>query len=123
MGLLTQIIDESKALEKDALKGEAEAQATYESFVKESDAVIAQLSKGVATKAEKISSSQVELEQAKSDLASTGDELASLEQYKADLHQQCDFVVQNFSIRQQARLQEIEAIQKAKSFLSGMNDE
>mmetsp|Transcript_18247 Transcript_18247/g.29180 ORF Transcript_18247/g.29180 Transcript_18247/m.29180 type:complete len:774 (+) Transcript_18247:55-2376(+) len=123
MGLLTQIIDESKALEKEALKGEAEAQATYESFVKESDAVIAQLSKGVATKAEKISSSQVELEQAKSDLASTGDELASLEQYKADLHQQCDFVLQNFNIRQQARLQEIEAIQKAKSFLSGMNDE
>jgi hypothetical protein len=123
MGLISQIIEESKALEKEAIAGETEAQATYESFVKESNDAIAQLSKAVTSKTQSISASEVSLEQAKSDLTSTEEELTSLEQYRVDLHQQCDFVVKNFNIRQAARLQEIEAIQKAKSFLSGMNQD
>jgi len=122
MGLLEQIIEDSKALEKEAVAGETEAQATYESFVKESNAVIAQLSDAVVSKSKATSSSTVELEQAKADLNSTDEEIASLGQFKADLHQQCDFVMKNFSIRQAARLQEIEAITRAKAILSGSDD-
>jgi len=122
MGLLEQIIEDSKALEKEAVAGESDAQSTYESFVKESNAVIAQLSEAVTAKSKAVSSSEVELEQAKADLNSTDSEIASLEQFKADLHQQCDFVMKNFSVRQQARLQEIEAIQRAKAILSGSDD-
>jgi len=119
MGLLSQIIEDSKALEKEAVAGESEAQATYESFVKDSNAVIADLSTAVTAKSKSSSASRVELEQAKADLNSTDEEIASLEQFRADLHQQCDFVVKNFSIRQAARLQEIEAIGRAKGILSG----
>lgn len=119
MGLLEQIIEDSKALEAEAVAGEKEAQTSYESFVKESNAVIAQNTEAVTAKSKAISTSEVELEQAKSDLTSTDEEIASLEQYRADLHQQCDFVLKNFNIRQAARLQEIEAIQKAKAILSG----
>jgi hypothetical protein len=119
MGLLEQIIEDSKALEAEAEAGEKEAQTTYESFVKESNAVIAQLTTAVTAKSEAISASEVDLTQAKADLTSTDEEIGSLEQYKADLHQQCDFVLKNFNIRQQARLQEIEAIQSAKAVLSG----
>jgi len=122
MGLLSQIIEDSKALEKEAVAGETEAQASYESFVKESNAVIAKLSEAVTAKSEAISASEVELEQAKADLNSTDSEIASLGQFKADLHQQCDFVMANFDTRQQARLQEIEAIQRAKAILSGSDD-
>jgi len=122
MGLLEQIIEDSKALEKEAVAGETEAQATYESFVKESNAVIAQLGDAVVSKSKATSSSTVELEQAKADLNSTDEEIASLEQFKADVHQQCDFVMKNFSIRQAARLQEIEAITRAKAILSGSDD-
>jgi len=43
----------------------------------------------------------------------------SLAQYEADLHEQCDFVLKNFDIRQKARLQEMEAVQAAKAILSG----
>jgi hypothetical protein len=119
MGLLSQIIEDSKALEKEAVAGENEAQASYESFVKESDAVISQLSDAVASKSTAVSGSKVELEQDKSDLTSTDGEIASLGEFRADLHQQCDFVMKNFNIRQAARLQEIEAIQQAKGILSG----
>jgi len=119
MGLLSQIIEDSKALEKEAVAGETEAQASYESFVKESNAVLAQLSAAVSSKSGSVSASKVELEQAKSDFRSTNEEIASLQQFRGDLHQQCDFVMKNFNIRQAARLQEIEAIQRAKAILSG----
>jgi chromosome segregation ATPase len=122
MGLLEQIIEDSKALEKEAVAGETEAQASYESFVKDSNALIAQLSEAVTAKSKAVSASEVELEQAKADLNSTDEEIASLEQFRADLHQQCDFVTKNFNIRQAARLQEIEAIQQAKAILSGADD-
>jgi len=46
-------------------------------------------------------------------------ELESLAAYEADLHDECDFVLKNFEIRQKARLQEMEAIQAAKAILSG----
>jgi len=122
MGLLEQIIEDSAALEKEAVAGENEAQASYESFVKESNAIIANLSSAVTSKSKSVSSSEVELEQAKADLNSTDEEIGSLEQFRADLHQQCDFVTKNFNIRQAARLQEIEAIQRAKAILSGSDD-
>jgi len=119
MGLLEQIIEDSAALEKEAVAGEQEAQSSYESFVKESNAVIAQLSDAVTSKSKAVAGSEVELEQSKADLNSTDEEIASLGQFEADLHQQCDFVLKNFSIRQAARLQEIEAINQAKGILSG----
>lgn len=122
MGLIEQIVEDSKALEKEATAAETEAQSSYESFVKDSNAVIAQLSTAVTAKSKAVSSSQVELEQANADLNSTDEEIASLGQFKADLHQQCDFVMKNFNIRQQARLQEIESIQRAKAILSGSED-
>jgi len=122
MGLLSQIIEDSVALEKEAVAAEQEAQASYESFVQESNAVIADLSGAVTAKTKAVSTNEVAYEQAKADLGSTDSEIASLQQYRADLHQQCDFVQKNFNIRQQARLQEIEAIQKAKAILSGSDD-
>ena len=36
LGLIEQIIEESKAVEKEAVTGEASAQADYEKFVKDS---------------------------------------------------------------------------------------
>jgi len=122
MVLIEQIVEDSKALEKEATAAETEAQSSYESFVKDSNAVIAQLSTAVTAKTKAVSSSQVELEQASADLNSTDEEIASLGQFKADLHQQCDFVMKNFEIRQSARLQEIESIQRAKAILSGSED-
>merc|ERR1719281_1189811 len=40
IGMIEQIIEDSKALEAEAVKGEADAQATYETFVKDSNALI-----------------------------------------------------------------------------------
>jgi hypothetical protein len=54
-----------------------------------------------------------------SDFKSTMTELEGLAKYAAQLHQSCDFVMENFEIRSAAMDQEVEALRQAKSVLSG----
>merc|ERR1719456_2087796 len=120
MGLIEQIIEDSKATETEAVKGEAEAQAAYEQFVKDCNTQIDTLSNAILEKTKAIEGAKVETETANADLEATNNELGDLAAYKDDLHAQCDFLIKNFTIRQNARLAEIEAIQEAKAILSGM---
>jgi chromosome segregation ATPase len=119
IGLIEQIVEDSKALEAEAVAGESKAQASYETFVRDSNAVIANLVEEISMKTKAAATAKVDMEQAKSDLGSTEGELESLALYEHDLHSECDFVLKNFNIRQKARLDEIEAIQQAKAYLSG----
>merc|ERR1719161_1506598 len=119
MGLIEQIIEESVATENEAMQAEQEAQAGYETFVKDSTALIADLNASIVEKTKSHPTADEELIQAGTDHASAVSELESLAGAAADLHEECDWVLKNFDIRQKARLQEIEAIQEAKAILSG----
>jgi hypothetical protein len=119
MGLIEQIVEDSKALEKEAITGEYQAQADYEKMVKDSNKLVADLSDAVNAKTKATSQAQIDSSQANTDLDMANSELESLAAYEADLHHQCDFVLKNFDIRQKARLQEMEAISQAKAILSG----
>lgn len=119
MGLLEQIIEDSKKLVAESTDAEKKAQAEYETFVKDSNGIIKQLSTDVEVKTKKAAEAKGESAEAKGDLESATGELESLAEYDADLHGECDFVLKNFDIRQKARLQEMEAIQAAKAILSG----
>merc|ERR1719335_201537 len=118
--MIEQIIEESAAVEKDALASETSAQADYEKFVKDSNALIDELTAAVVAKTDEKAKAKMDKAQTEADKKATEGELESLAAYKADLHEQCDFVMKNFDIRQKARRQEIEAIQEAKAILSGM---
>jgi hypothetical protein len=119
IGMIEQIIEDSKALESEAVAGETEAQASYEKFVKDSNAVIKSLSDSVAAKTKASAGAKEDVEQGKSDLDSTNGELESLALTEEDLHGECDWVLKNFAARQKARLDEMEAIGQAKAILSG----
>jgi len=119
IGLIEQIIEDSRALENEATAGETSAQKNYETFVTDSNALIAKLTESASMKTKAMSTASVDSETAKSDLESTNGELAGLAKYEGDLHADCDFVTNNFSIRQKARLEEMEAIQQAKAILAG----
>jgi len=119
MNLIEQIIGDSKALEKEAIDGEYQAQADYEKMVTDSNAMVSDLSDAVNAKTKASAQANIESSQANSNLEMAISELESLANYEADLHTQCDFVLKNFTIRQKARLQEMEAIQQAKAILSG----
>jgi chromosome segregation ATPase len=120
VGMLEQITEESIAVEKDAVAGESEAQKAYENFVKDSNAAIDDLENAITNKSDNIATAETDNETAEMEKESNEHQLQSLADYAADLHGQCDFVLKNFDIRQAARLKEIEAIQEAKSILSGM---
>jgi len=119
IGMIAQIIEDSKALEAEAVAGETEAQASYEKFVKDSNGAIQSLSDSVAAKTKASAQGKEDLSQAQSDLGSTNGELESLALTVEDLHGECDWTLQNFAVRQKARLDEIEAIGQAKAILSG----
>jgi chromosome segregation ATPase len=120
ISFLEQIVEDSHKLESEAMAGETKAQATYETFVKGSNKVIASLQEEVSDKTKLVASAEVDTEEAKSDHASAVEVLAFLEKSLAYLHKECDYLLKNFDLRQKARLEEIEAIQKAKAILSGM---
>jgi len=119
IGLIQQIVEDSVALEKEAVAGESEAQANYQTFVKDSNDLIAKLTESISQKTKARASAKMDSEQDKSDLDSTVGELQALAEYEGDLHRDCDFVLKNFNIRQKARLDEMDAIQQAKAILSG----
>mmetsp|Transcript_63167 Transcript_63167/g.159336 ORF Transcript_63167/g.159336 Transcript_63167/m.159336 type:complete len:780 (-) Transcript_63167:113-2452(-) len=119
MGLIEQILEDSKTLEAETTAAETKAQADYEAFVKDSNALIKSLQDAITSKTKAVAAADSDKADASADLESTVDELESLAAYEADLHAECDFVLKNFDIRQQARKQEMEAIQSAKAILSG----
>jgi len=119
IGLIEQILEDSKALEAETTAAERKAQADYEKFVNDSNALIHSLEEAITAKTKATAAARADSAEANENLENTNDELQSLAEYDADLHNQCDFVLKNFDIRQKARLQEMEAIQAAKSILSG----
>jgi len=119
IGMIEQIIEDSKALESESVAAETEAQSSYETFVKDSNALIKELSNSVAAKTKASATAKEDTEQAKSDRDSAIEELESLALTEGDLHGECDWVMRNFAARQKARMDEMEAIGQAKAILSG----
>merc|ERR1719314_25269 len=62
---------------------------------------------------------QAQLEKDTEAKASTGKELAATVQYIQSLHNECDWLLQYFDVRKEARTSEIDALGKAKAVLSG----
>jgi hypothetical protein len=119
MAMIETIIDEAKGIEEESTKGEADAQAAYESFMKDSTASIKAAQESVTSKTEELAKATAEKVQAEGDLKHAIEDLLSLGEYGQQLHKQCDFLVNNFNLRQESRTGEIEALNSAKAIFSG----
>lgn len=119
LSLLDKVMEDSKAIEEEAVKDEGDAQANYERFVADSNSTIKQLQNEITTKTENKAAKQGDKVTAESGLQSTIQTLDNLANYRASLHGSCDFVQKNFEVRQHAMTEEIEAIQQAKAIISG----
>lgn len=121
MSLIEKLVLDAVALEKDAQKSEASAQAQYESLVNDTNASVAALQKEIVDKIQTTALAKKEKLVTEGDLADTVTELDNLGKYNGDLHGECDYLLGNFDTRQEKRGQEIEALQQAKRILSGAN--
>lgn len=105
-------LTESKTEEKDA-------QGDYEQLMKDSAEKRALDSKTLTSKASTKADLEAELESLKTDKASSTKELMATGEYMTSLHKECDWLLQNFEARKQARASEMDALKNAKAVLAG----
>merc|ERR1719263_6365 len=102
-----------------AQKDEEIAQRDYEAIMEDSADKRATCIKSLNVK----KSSQAEYEEMRTQedgyLAGSTKELEAVESFKARLHNECDWLLQNFSLRKTARVDEIDNLKKAKAVLLG----
>merc|ERR1719478_909247 len=119
MGMLEQIIAETKTMEADAVKAETDAQKAYESFVKDTNAAMEEKTRDITNKSEEKATAEVDKTAAEEDHTAALNEQQQNENEKADLHKSCDFTLDNFDARQAALDQEMEGLAEAESVLHG----
>jgi septal ring factor EnvC (AmiA/AmiB activator) len=98
---------------------EEEAQKDYEEMMAESAAKRAADSKSLTEKDSQKADLEGDLQAGKDAKKAKTAELMALEEYIAKLHGDCDFLIENFDVRKEARASEIDALTKAKAVLSG----
>lgn len=103
---------EAKATEKDA-------QADYEQMLKDSAEKRALDGKALTEKNAAKAGLQSDVESDTDEKGSAVKELMATEQYISSLHAECDWLLQYFDTRKEARTSEIESLSTAKSVLSG----
>eukprot|EP00747_Dinoflagellata_sp_TGD_P157034 gnl/TRDRNA2_/TRDRNA2_177711_c3_seq3.p1 gnl/TRDRNA2_/TRDRNA2_177711_c3~~gnl/TRDRNA2_/TRDRNA2_177711_c3_seq3.p1 ORF type:complete len:717 (+),score=251.89 gnl/TRDRNA2_/TRDRNA2_177711_c3_seq3:97-2151(+) len=118
-GMIQQIINDAKAMEEEAIKSEEDAQMAYESLVKETNAAIEAKMKDIVNKEEEKAKAEAAKVEREKELESTNKDLEDLANYKAELHESCDFLLKNFDIRQATRDEEVEGLKQAKAMFSG----
>jgi len=119
IAMITQIVNDAKAMEAEAIHDEEDAQAAYESFVQETNDSITAKNKDIVNKSEARATAEGDKSQAESERDAAETQLEQLANEAADLHKACDFTLKNFDIRQEGRDQEVEALRQAKAILSG----
>merc|ERR1719379_135507 len=98
---------------------EEQAQKDYEETMAQSAKKRATDSKTIVEKEQQMAEAEALLQKATAAHKSESEELMALKDYVANLHKECDFLLQNFDARKTARTNEIEAIKKAKAVLAG----
>jgi len=121
LGLMDMMVREIETDMKDAEYEEKTAQSDYGKLMTESEETRAANSKGITTKKASKAELEGKLEMEKGTLADTNEDLSLISTTLGDLHAQCDFLLQNFDLRKEARTNEIEGLKNAKAILSGAN--
>jgi hypothetical protein len=119
MQLIQNVIEDAETMEKDAMEAETDAQAAYVEFVTNSNAAIKSDKEAVAMKTEQKTQTIADKETSEADRAATLKDAENLYKTKADLHQACDFLIENFDTRQAARVEEWEALEESKHLFHG----
>jgi len=98
---------------------EKDAQAEYEKFTKEAAAKRVTDSKSVTDKEGAKADAEATVEKETAEKANTMKEMFATMNFLKSLHGDCDWLLQNFEVRKEARAGEVDALKKAKAVLSG----
>merc|ERR1719152_224104 len=121
IGLMDMMVREIETDMKDAEYEEKTSQSDYAKLMSESEETRAANSKAIVTKTASKAETEAKLEAAKEALAGVNTDLDLIAATLGDLHMQCDFLLQNYDLRKEARANEVESLKTAKAILSGAN--
>merc|ERR1719240_2291365 len=76
-------------------------------------------SKAITEKETAKAGAEEDLNVATDDRKGKSDELMATKEYMSQLHSECDWLLQNYQLRKDARADEVDALKKAKAVLSG----
>jgi len=122
MGMMEMIVADSKKTETEAIAAEQEAQTAYEGFVADSNNAVITLNKAISDKKKTRAAADGDKIKSTDDLNLAEQDLANLAKILADIHTECDYLMKNFEIKQAARTQEMESLEKSRAFMSGMTE-
>jgi len=121
-GIIAMIDTLIRDLEKEMTEAELtekDAQEDYETFTKDAAEKRAQDTKTLTDKEGALADLEAGLGESKSELESTKKELGATNDYIANLHLECDFLLKYYDMRKEARTNEIDAMEKATAVLNG----
>merc|ERR1719223_1328897 len=98
---------------------EKDAQAEYEKFTKEAAAKRVTDSKSITDKEGAKADAEATVEKETAERGNTMKELFATMEFLKSLHADCDWLLQNFDVRKEARAGEVDSLKKAKAVLSG----
>merc|ERR1719321_1244499 len=98
---------------------EKDAQGEYEEMTMDASNKRASMTKSIGEKSGVKAELEAELIKAKDDKLAAGKELMDTKEILAEIHDDCDWLLENFDMRKEARANEVEAMKKAKAVLSG----
>merc|ERR1719203_2576617 len=112
------IADLSKEM-TEAETDEKNSQADYETMMRDYAAKRTTDSKALSQKGSAKADTEAALQETSEHLADKNKELMATEKYIASLHAECDWLLQYFEARKEARTGEVDSLKKAKAVLSG----
>jgi hypothetical protein len=119
IGLMDMMIKEIATDMKDAAYEEKTSAADYAKLMAGSEESRKSDSKLIITVTSTKADLEAKLEAAKEKKMATETDLDLIASATGDLHMQCDFLLQNYALRAEARTNEIESLKTAKAILSG----
>jgi len=119
MGLMDMIVKEMESDMKDSEYAEKTAQKEYAELMTESQTTRAQDTKSITDKEASKANIEGKLTEAKENKALTFEQLSAIQDKIGDLHMSCDFIMENFDMRKEARTNEMESLKNAKAVLAG----
>merc|ERR1719235_1716744 len=98
---------------------EKDAQAEYEQMLTDAAEKRAEDSKSIEEKQGALAGVEDDIVKTKDAKEAEEAELMATKQYITEIHADCDFLIENYDTRKEARANEIDALKKAKAVLSG----
>merc|ERR1719310_1942086 len=121
IGLMEMLAKELQTDITEAEHDEETSQTDYERLMSESQKSREEKVGGITTKEAAKADLDMKLETTKEQKALQETELANIKTALHELHANCDFLLENYEVRKEARVNEIEGLKNAKSVLSGAN--